>query len=520
MKACEAGKETTAQILINRTTNVMLQAQDTLTTALHWSILKGIDETSKLIIAMALNVDVSDANGVTALIMACDVRGFASDPVIQLLLDRGANINAVDRMGESTLGLACKGGRPWVVRELLHRGASLDQEQQRFNQTPIYYACQRGHAEILTLLLDHGATINSSKRPVENQLFVAAVDSESEVTTKLLMESDPAHFLFAKTSRRESSLHIARKMGLSSVIVQWLVDVGAENDGVDIDERSALHHAVLAGNDELIDILLNAKVNIKIKDNLGLTALDLAMQLNNITDVVYFIGRMYTLKMNGNSTLHLASAIDNIKPLEEWFILNKTKYSYRKVTVNDLNRKGESALHIATEKKLLPNISFLLDHGAGVDIKNSKTGDTPLHHAATVYWVEGIQLLLEAGADVNIKNSKTGDTPLHHAAAGDWKEGIDLLLEKGADRKIANAWGLLPRDIAVQRGKRISQLEPTAVSRISQKIRFGFGKDSNTGGSGQPERHRQGKEVQKWKCRMMKPIEEPVAPGVPPSEWI
>jgi ankyrin repeat protein len=433
----------------------MLQAQGTLRTALHSSILRGIDETSKLIIATALNVDVPDANGVTALIMACKVRGYARQQLIQPLLDRGANINAVDKTGESVLGLACKAGRTLVVREFLHRGASLDQEQQRFNQTPIYYACQRGYAEILTLLMDHGATVNSSKRPLENQLFVAAVGSGSKVTTKLLMESDPAHFMFAKSRTGESALHIACKMGLSSVLVQWLVDVGAENDGVDKDERSALHHAVLAGNDELVHILLNAKVDINIKDKNGLTALDLAMQHNNIKAVVGMIERMYVLDMNGNSPLHFASAIDNVKILEECFILNKTKYSGRLITVHDLNHKGESALHIATEKRLLHTIEFLLDHGA----------------------------------DVNIQNSKTGDTPLHHAATGHWEGGIVFLLEKGADRKIANAQGLLPRDIAVRNGKRISQIRAhrcvtnfsTDTIEFRTRIRTREGADSQNG---------------------------------------
>jgi len=129
-------------------------------------------------------------------------------------------------------------------------------------------------------------------------------------------------------------------------------------------------------------------------------------------------------------------------------------------------------------------IRLLLRDGA---YENSQTGDTPLHYAATSLWKGGIELLLEKGADVNIKNKKTGDTPLHYAATSLWKGGVELLLEKGADRKIANAQGLLPRDIAVRSRKRISKLEPTTVSRISQTIRFGFGKDLNTGGSGQPD---------------------------------
>ena len=560
-------------------------------TPLHFAALSGGTEAVLFFLDQGANADATDSQGMTPFMKACEA---GKETTAQILISRTTDVML---QAQVTLTMACKEGLTWVVQELLHRGFSLDQEQQHFNQTPIYHACLGGHVEILTLLLDYGATINSSKRPVENQLFVAAVDSGSKITIKLLIESDPAHFLFAKTSRRESALHIACKMGLSSVIVQWLVDAGVESDGVDIDGRSALHHAVLAGNDELMHILLNAKVEINIKDNLGLTALDLAVQRKNNTAIEYILDRMSTLDNNGKSTLHLVSAIDNVKVIEyilsRMYALNKNgkagstlatdivfvdldvgelliqvpKDVYSKdskLPVNGLNHKGESALHIATEKRLLPNVCLLLAYGADINIQNSETGDTPLHYAITSLWKEGIELLLEEGAavnckrkpyhpvavfpmltsvkvkkiknyvasnhwkegirsllrdgayensqtgdtplhyaatrlwkggielllekgaDVNIKNKKSGDTPLHYAAAGHWKEGIELLLEKGADRKIANAQGLLPRDIAVRSGKRISKLEPTAVSRILQRSNLFSEKDLHTGGSGQP----------------------------------
>jgi ankyrin repeat protein len=279
-------------------------------TPLHFAALSGGTEAVLFFLDQGANADAIDSQGMAPFMKAYEA---GKETTAQILIRRTTDVML---QAQVTLTMACKEGLKWAVQELLHRGVSLDQDQQRLNQTPIYYACQGGHAEILKLLLDYGATINSSKRPVENQLFVAAVDSGSKVTIKLLIESDPAHFLFTKTTRRESVLHIACKMGLSSGIVQWLVDAGAENNGVDIDERSALHHAVLAGNDELIDILLNAKVDINIKDNKGLTALDLAVQRNNITAIVYILDWISTLDKNGNSTLHLASAIDNVKVID------------------------------------------------------------------------------------------------------------------------------------------------------------------------------------------------------------
>jgi ankyrin repeat protein len=287
-------------ILLQRGAEIDVGAGE-LGTPLHFAALSGGTEAVLFFLDQGANADATDSQEMTPFMKACEA---GKETTAQILISRTTDVML---QAQVTLTMACKEGLTWVVQELLHRGFSLDQEQQHFNQTPIYHACLGGHVEILTLLLDYGATINSSKRPLENQLFVAAVDSGSKVTIELLIESDPAHFLFAKTSRRESALHIACKMGLSSVIVQWLVDAGAGNDGVDIDGRSALHHAVLAGNDELMHILLNAKVEMNIKDHSGLTALDLAVQRKNTTAIEYILDTMSTLDKNGNSTLHLAA---------------------------------------------------------------------------------------------------------------------------------------------------------------------------------------------------------------------
>ena len=123
----------------------------------------------------------------------------------------------------------------------------------------------------------------------------------------------------------------------------------------------------------------------------------------------------------------------------------------------------------------------------------------------------GIELLLEKGADVNIKNKKRATHLCTMRRQDIGKKVLNLLLEKGAVRKIANDQGLLPRDIAVRSGKRIYQLEPTAVSRISQKSDL-FSERFEHGRERIARPHRQSKKkFQNAKSRMMKPIEEPVA---------
>src|SRR6266487_1034357 len=85
--------------------------------------------------------------------------------------------------------------------------------------------------------------------------------------------------------------------------------------------------------------------------------------------------------------------------------------------VNALNDRGESHLHIAVVNNYVSLISWLLDHGADINIKD-RTGETPLNTA--IIWdrtadASVIRLLLKSGADVK-SGDDYGNTPLHTAA--------------------------------------------------------------------------------------------------------
>ena len=81
--------------------------------------------------------------------------------MVHLLLENGADVNAHHSEGGSTpLHYAILTGRPSVVRMLLEAGA--DQNiAYRDGQVAIHLAAARGNLQIVQLLLDHGAKINS-----------------------------------------------------------------------------------------------------------------------------------------------------------------------------------------------------------------------------------------------------------------------------------------------------------------------------------------------------------------------
>jgi ankyrin repeat protein len=74
--------------------------------------------------------------------------------VAQLLVERGAELHAVDEDGDTALGWASYYGHLDFVRLLLDRGADVNIGGRWI---PFKVATERGHHEIAQLLLERGA---------------------------------------------------------------------------------------------------------------------------------------------------------------------------------------------------------------------------------------------------------------------------------------------------------------------------------------------------------------------------
>lgn len=79
-------------------------------------------------------------------------------PKAKLLLEYGANINAVEEEYQSTpLGMATRWGHIDMVKFLLEQGADLNKAGAEW-ATPLAWAKKKGHAEIEAVLKDYAAT--------------------------------------------------------------------------------------------------------------------------------------------------------------------------------------------------------------------------------------------------------------------------------------------------------------------------------------------------------------------------
>ena len=188
---------------------------------------------------------VSTKSGDTPLIYACSSGGSLES--VRILLDHGVEVNRWARNGESSLSIACQDGHLEIVSLLLQRGALVNNPDPDANPhfAPLRLAFQNGHAEIVALLVQHGGDLESEiEHALSFTLFDACSQGYSGIV-KLLLERGNKPEESVKNG--VSPLRRAASLGHADV-VQVLVD-----SGVDINEFECPYGFVRHGRTPLME---------------------------------------------------------------------------------------------------------------------------------------------------------------------------------------------------------------------------------------------------------------------------
>ncbi|KAJ8679888.1 hypothetical protein QAD02_015675 [Eretmocerus hayati] len=95
--------------------------------------------------------------------------------VLSLLLNAGAELNRLNKSGESPLSLAAKCGYYHTVKRIVNSGADINLTKSITN-SPLSTAIAKGHKDIVKLLLDCGADVNITDDDGRNFLWEAATN--------------------------------------------------------------------------------------------------------------------------------------------------------------------------------------------------------------------------------------------------------------------------------------------------------------------------------------------------------
>ncbi|KAL7677270.1 hypothetical protein ACOME3_003507 [Neoechinorhynchus agilis] len=362
---------------------------------------------------------------------------FAFVDIVQYLLSKGANPNAINHYGVSVLWIPSQRGFEGVVRLLLeHRGdpeaAPFGKEADERNiagWTPLYVAMKSRRFSVARILLQHGANPNSVTKLGSTPFLLASEVADIEMI-KYFVE-------------RGAALDFAPS--------------GPEADRLNITGQTPLFMATLKERVNIVQFLVSKGANVNVQNRYGVSPLLLCAENGSIELVKMLVRAGADVDISPSGHLAEQHLLAGQTPL-----FGAAKKGYVEVCAfliesgADINRQtitGVTPLYTAVEEGKLDVVRCLLSYNANVDTapqgkfaKELKIeGQTPLLVACMKNFESIIVALLKesrTGADPNLPNER-GSTPFLAICQHNNLEMAKLLIEHGAryDVETFNLYG-------------------------------------------------------------------------------
>ena len=268
------------------------------------------------------------------------------------------------------------------------------------------------------VIAEDGDFMKSFLKSIEDTLAGAARTGDIEVIKQHIADGVDVNALFFEMP----PLAWAAMMGQTEA-AELLLQHGADVNGRNRDDNTALHLAVFLGRAGTAELLLKSGADVNAKNDDGATPVDLL-------HVPWEMTRLLTRPMG--IELEQARVEAGKAKIRELFGVEGT-----------FDNAGISLAQSLSEAAFTGDIVIMkqvLAGGADPNTKDPQSGGTVLATAALMGHTEIVALLLEHGADINAR-SQDGGTPLHAAAFLGRAETVKLLLEKGADTTLRSNMG-------------------------------------------------------------------------------
>ena len=398
-------------------------------TALHWAAYRGRADLIQLLIESDAAVNVTNDLGVTPLWVAASVRGTAT---VEALLAAGAEPDLVPPTGETPLMIAARMGNLEALTQLIAHGADINAAEAARGQTALMWATSQRQPQAAKLLIDAGAGVND--RTVASKRFVQLCCSEYNGDVRGTAWVDHGGFTALLFAAREGSVESAEYLlaaganvndsgadgstalavaalsgqtAVAELLIEHGADLNAAGGGY-----APLHATVLRGDLDLAASLLahgadvNARLTRATQSRRSLN--DYAFDRKLIGATPFMVaardGEAAFMRVFAAAGADTSMGLrDGAPPLavaargEQHFVtartggvgepsprvLDQRALAAVKVVVdlgadvNAADRSGNSAMHVAAERRFEGVIRFLAEQGAHVDVKN-QLGDTPL----------------------------------------------------------------------------------------------------------------------------------------------
>ncbi|KAK2867555.1 hypothetical protein Q8A67_025672 [Cirrhinus molitorella] len=401
-------------------------------TPLHVAAVCGQSLLIDVLVSKGAVVNATDYHALTPLHLSCQ-KGFQG--VTLLLLHYKANTDAQDNNGNTPLHLACMYGHEDCVKALLY----FDLHSCRLNvqndkgDTPLHIAARWGYEGIMEVLLENCASTLIHNKAKETPLHCA-------LNSKILSLLERGH---NDSSKRESGFESpsrspqpsdcsSRRSSMSSTSSLSVEATPPETDRIRHKEVEKLLRAVADGDVQMVRYLLDWLDEEPEEEDVSVPVQ---------TELCHPLCQCPRCEPAQKKTAHLQpdgvgvnSCADGFTPLHVAALHGHTAlvslFTRHGANINARTNQSSTPLHLACQNNHIQVVSALLECNAKLN-KKDQYGNTPLILTCLKGNLEIATILLESGALVNLANNH-GNTGLHEAVRGGHVQLVELLLHRGA----------------------------------------------------------------------------------------
>ncbi len=316
----------------------------------------------------------------------------------------------------------------------------VDVLEHKYDQTPLMYACRKGHVEVARQLLRLGASQRKGSTKGRTALFEAILGHHSGGNATVTK----------KASKHNQIVELLVKEMPGDLDIN-LVNSQERN-------RTALMTAAYLGHFEMVEILLRHQgINVDLQDDNGMTALYLAAREDHYKIAELLLNVEASIDVvdyhAGRSPLRCAAERNHVETVG--LLLECGADPALK------DREGGTAMLRAVNRGAKSALKEMMKHPIDMECVDDE-GQSLLHGAARNGYHEIVRLLMEdhlsEGRSPDVKalgpnlRDKYDLTPLHDASQRGDLAVTAVLLEKEADASLVDKFGRTPFMVAWQYG--------------------------------------------------------------------